>query len=90
MAFCLAGALSFNLAAPDSSDNTPVFAQLMLDECSRRGVHPTRPLWQHVLGAFARQGTPAQVVEWAGRMREASVCFDRIAIILGLGIFLSF
>jgi len=32
MAFCLAGALSFNLANPDSDDNKPVFAQLMLDE----------------------------------------------------------
>ncbi|TFV61548.1 nuclease [Mycobacterium sp. PS03-16] len=32
MAFCLAGALSFNLAAPGSVDNRPVFAQLMLDE----------------------------------------------------------
>ena len=32
MAFCLAGALSFNLANPESADNTPVFAQLMLDE----------------------------------------------------------
>ncbi|CAJ1581829.1 ATP-binding protein [[Mycobacterium] wendilense] len=32
MAFCLAGALSFNLASPDSGDNRPVFAQLMLDE----------------------------------------------------------
>ena len=27
MAFCLAGALSFNLANPESSDNKPVFAQ---------------------------------------------------------------
>jgi uncharacterized protein YPO0396 len=32
MAFCLAGALSFNLASPESADNRPVFAQLMLDE----------------------------------------------------------
>jgi len=32
MAFCLAGALSFNLATPESADNRPVFAQLMLDE----------------------------------------------------------
>ncbi|CAM3026407.1 ATP-binding protein [Skermania piniformis] len=32
MAFCLAGALSFNLADPDRDDNRPVFAQLMLDE----------------------------------------------------------
>ncbi|WP_020101087.1 SbcC/MukB-like Walker B domain-containing protein [Mycobacterium sp. 360MFTsu5.1] len=32
MAFCLAGALSFNLANPESGDNKPVFAQLMLDE----------------------------------------------------------
>ena len=32
MAFCLAGALSFNLASPESGDNRPVFAQLMLDE----------------------------------------------------------
>ncbi|KRE25571.1 hypothetical protein ASG82_18700 [Mycobacterium sp. Soil538] len=28
----LAGALSFNLAGPESRDNRPVFAQLMLDE----------------------------------------------------------
>ena len=27
MAFCLAGALSFNLAGPESADNRPVFAQ---------------------------------------------------------------
>ena len=39
MAFCLAGALSFNLANPESADNTPVFAQLMLDE---RSPSPTR------------------------------------------------
>ena len=32
MAFCLAGALSFNLANPETGDNKPVFAQLMLDE----------------------------------------------------------
>lgn len=32
MAFCLAGALSYNLADPDTGDNRPVFAQLMLDE----------------------------------------------------------
>jgi uncharacterized protein YPO0396 len=32
MALCLAGALSFNLSSPESTDNTPVFAQLMLDE----------------------------------------------------------
>ena len=32
MAFCLAGALSFNLASPERDNNRPVFAQLMLDE----------------------------------------------------------
>ncbi|WP_269199340.1 SbcC/MukB-like Walker B domain-containing protein, partial [Mycobacterium avium] len=32
MAFCLAGALSFNLADPSTGDNRPVFSQLMLDE----------------------------------------------------------
>ena len=32
MAFCLAGALSFNLASPHGNDNRPIFAQLMLDE----------------------------------------------------------
>jgi uncharacterized protein YPO0396 len=32
MAFCLAGALSFNLATSDTDDLRPVFAQLMLDE----------------------------------------------------------
>ena len=50
MAFCLAGALSFNLASSESADNRPVFAQLMLDEafsksdpqCDQQdlGVHP--------------------------------------------------
>jgi uncharacterized protein YPO0396 len=32
MAFCLAGALSYNLADHDSRDSRPVFAQLMIDE----------------------------------------------------------
>ena len=32
MAFCLAGALSYNLADHDTGDNRPVFAQLMIDE----------------------------------------------------------
>jgi uncharacterized protein YPO0396 len=32
MALCLAGALTFNLASPESTNNTTVFAQLMLDE----------------------------------------------------------
>jgi uncharacterized protein YPO0396 len=32
MAFCLAGALSYNLADHDSGDSRPVFAQLMIDE----------------------------------------------------------
>ena len=38
MAFCLAGALSFNLANPESDDNTPVFAQLMLDEAFSKSI----------------------------------------------------
>jgi uncharacterized protein YPO0396 len=32
MAFCLAGALSYNLADAATNDNRPVFSQLMLDE----------------------------------------------------------
>jgi len=32
MAFCLAGALSYNLADHDSGDTRPVFSQLMIDE----------------------------------------------------------
>jgi uncharacterized protein YPO0396 len=53
MAFCLAGALSYNLADPDSGDNRPVFAQLMLDEAFSK----SDPVFaRQALAAFARFG----------------------------------
>ncbi|MCK5756787.1 MAG: nuclease, partial [Mycobacterium sp.] len=59
MAFCLAGALSFNLAAPDSSDNTPVFAQLMLDEAFSKS---DPQFAQQALQAFRKFGFQLVIV----------------------------
>jgi uncharacterized protein YPO0396 len=53
MAFCLAGALSFNLASTESADNRPAFAQLMLDEA----VSKSDPQFaQQALQAFRKFG----------------------------------
>ena len=53
MAFCLAGALSFNLASPESADNRPVFAQLMLDEAFSKS---DPQFAQQALSAFRKFG----------------------------------
>jgi len=59
MAFCLAGALSFNLADPDSDDNRPVFAQLMLDEAFSKS---DPQFAQQALEAFRRFGFQLVIV----------------------------
>lgn len=61
MAFCLAGALSFNLASPpDSSDNKPVFfAQLMLDEAFSKS---DPQFAQQALQAFRKFGFQLVIV----------------------------
>ncbi|BBY30263.1 ATP-binding protein [Mycolicibacterium sediminis] len=59
MAFCLAGALSFNLAAPGSSDNRPVFAQLMLDEAFSKS---DPQFAQQALQAFRKFGFQLVIV----------------------------
>ncbi|BBZ28163.1 nuclease [Mycolicibacterium madagascariense] len=59
MAFCLAGALSFNLASPDSTDNTPVFAQLMLDEAFSKS---DPQFAQQALQAFRKFGFQLVIV----------------------------
>ena len=59
MAFCLAGALSFNLASPESSDNTPVFAQLMLDEAFSKS---DPQFAQQALSAFRKFGFQLVIV----------------------------
>ncbi len=59
MAFCLAGALSFNLAAPESSDNRPVFAQLMLDEAFSKS---DPQFAQQALQAFRKFGFQLVIV----------------------------
>ena len=59
MAFCLAGALSFNLASPESDDNTPVFAQLMLDEAFSKS---DPQFAQQALQAFRKFGFQVVIV----------------------------
>lgn len=59
MAFCLAGALSFNLASPDSRDNRPVFAQLMLDEAFSKS---DPQFAQQALEAFRKFGFQLVIV----------------------------
>jgi energy-coupling factor transporter ATP-binding protein EcfA2 len=59
MAFCLAGALSFNLANPESADNTPVFAQLMLDEAFSKS---DPQFAQQALQAFRKLGFQLVIV----------------------------
>ncbi|GAB18441.1 hypothetical protein GOEFS_054_00550 [Gordonia effusa NBRC 100432] len=53
MAFCLAGALSFNLASPHGDDNRPIFAQLMLDEAFSKS---DPQFAQQALSAFRKFG----------------------------------
>ncbi|KKF02524.1 ATP-binding protein [Mycolicibacterium obuense] len=59
MAFCLAGALSFNLASPESHDNKPVFAQLMLDEAFSKS---DPQFAQQALQAFRKFGFQLVIV----------------------------
>ncbi|MEU0494533.1 ATP-binding protein [Mycobacterium sp. NPDC006124] len=63
MAFCLAGALSFNLAAPSSVEsdeaNRPVFAQLMLDEAFSKS---DPQFAQQALQAFRKFGFQLVIV----------------------------
>ena len=68
MAFCLAGALSFNLASPaqesfsasaEGADNRPVFAQLMLDEAFSKS---DPQFAQQALQAFRKFGFQLVIV----------------------------
>ncbi|MCW2514453.1 MAG: nuclease, partial [Mycobacterium sp.] len=59
MAFCLAGALSFILANPESADNRPVFAQLMLDEAFSKS---DPQFAQQALQAFRKFGFQLVIV----------------------------
>ncbi|MBU8814581.1 AAA family ATPase [Mycolicibacterium goodii] len=59
MAFCLAGALSFNLASPGSTDTRPVFAQLMLDEAFSKS---DPQFAQQALSAFRKFGFQLVIV----------------------------
>jgi uncharacterized protein YPO0396 len=59
MAFCLAGALSFNLASPEADDNKPVFAQLMLDEAFSKS---DPQFAQQALQAFRKFGFQLVIV----------------------------
>ena len=71
MALCLAGALSFNLASPESDDNTPVFAQLMLDEAFSKSDPQ-----------FAQQTRCPPVCE---DVVDSGTCTSLGSVIVGLG-----
>ncbi|TRW89184.1 AAA family ATPase [Mycolicibacterium sp. 018/SC-01/001] len=59
MAFCLAGALSYNLADPRVGDNRPVFSQLMLDEAFSKS---DPQFAQQALSAFRKFGFQLVIV----------------------------
>lgn len=59
MAFCLAGALSYNLADPSIGDNRPVFSQLMLDEAFSKS---DPQFAQQALSAFRKFGFQLVIV----------------------------
>lgn len=59
MAFCLAGALSYNLADPGVGDNRPVFSQLMLDEAFSKS---DPQFAQQALSAFRKFGFQLVIV----------------------------
>jgi energy-coupling factor transporter ATP-binding protein EcfA2 len=56
---CLAGTLSFNLASPESTDDTPVFTQLMLDEAFSKS---DPQFAQQALQAFRKFGFQLVIV----------------------------
>lgn len=59
MAFCLAGALSYNLADAEVGDNRPVFSQLMLDEAFSKS---DPQFAQQALSAFRKFGFQLVIV----------------------------
>ncbi|MFZ2238821.1 MAG: ATP-binding protein [Gordonia amarae] len=78
MAFCLAGALSFNLAAPDSDDNRPLFAQLMLDEAFSKS---DPQFAQQALSAFRKFGFQLVIVATVQNTSTIQPYIDNVVMV---------
>ncbi|BBZ33413.1 ATP-binding protein [Mycolicibacterium confluentis] len=78
MAFCLAGALSFNLANPDSDDNRPVFAQLMLDEAFSKS---DPQFAQQALQAFRKFGFQLVIVATVQNATTIQPYIDNVVMV---------
>ncbi|ORW08034.1 MULTISPECIES: ATP-binding protein [Mycolicibacter] len=78
MAFCLAGALSFNLADPATGDNRPVFSQLMLDEAFSK----SDPVFAHqALSAFRQFGFQLLIVAAVQNTTTIQPYIDSVAMV---------
>ncbi|ASF10909.1 hypothetical protein NBRGN_065_00390 [Nocardia brasiliensis NBRC 14402] len=78
MAFCLAGALSFNLADPETGDNRPVFSQLMLDEAFSK----SDPVFaQQALSAFRKFGFQLLIVATVQNTTIIQPYIDSVAMV---------
>ena len=79
MAFCLAGALSFNLASPEKcEDNRPVFAQLMLDEAFSKS---DPQFAQQALQAFRKFGFQLVIVATVQNATTIQPYIDRVVMV---------
>lgn len=87
MAFCLAGALSFNLASPaqsststiaEEADNTPVFAQLMLDEAFSKS---DPQFAQQALQAFRKFGFQLVIVATVQNANTIQPYIDSVVMV---------
>ena len=78
MAFCLAGALSFNLAAPGSDDNRPLFAQLMLDEAFSKS---DPQFAQQALSAFRKFGFQLVIVATVQNTSTIQPYIDNVVMV---------
>jgi len=78
MAFCLAGALSFNLASPDSNDTRPLFAQLMLDEAFSKS---DPQFAQQALSAFRKFGFQLVIVSTVQNSTTIQPYIDNVVMV---------
>ncbi|HCS58519.1 MAG TPA: nuclease [Gordonia polyisoprenivorans] len=78
MAFCLAGALSFNLASPHGDDNRPIFAQLMLDEAFSKS---DPQFAQQALSAFRKFGFQLIIVATVQNTSTIQPYIDNVVMV---------
>lgn len=78
MAFCLAGALSFNLASPHGKGNRPIFAQLMLDEAFSKS---DPQFAQQALAAFRKFGFQLIIVATVQNTSTIQPYIDNVVMV---------